>query len=387
VSYVANATEALRKLGHAPCIISADSDPAALTPDVYPLDWKARSGLTRLREALRFRINPRMAHRQRYSRALVLAARKAIRERGAELLEMEESFGLIQLVKPQLPIPILTKLHGPHFLNGPVLGVPADASFRQRVRTEGFGIAAADGVSAPSRDVLERTRAFYGMPLAEAQVIPYPAPNVPPEQRWTLEECDRSRLLFVGRFDRHKGGDVVIDAFNRVARRFPQIRLWFAGPADGPLVDDNGRRWTRAEYLSERAPEISQRIDWLGRQSNSALAELRRKAFLTIVSSRYETFGMVVLEAMAYGCPLVATRAGGIIELVEHGSNGILVSSGNPDELASALTALLEAPEMAAKLSRRAAEDAVSRFNSEAIARQSIAFYQTVLDRSAGRSD
>ena len=63
-----------------------------------------------------------------------------------QLLEMEESFGLVQLVKPQLAIPIVVRLHGPHFAVGPPLGVPADTTFRQRVRYEGVGIEKADAV-------------------------------------------------------------------------------------------------------------------------------------------------------------------------------------------------------------------------------------------------
>ncbi len=294
---------------------------------------------------------------------------------------MEESFGLVQLVKPRLPIPIVVRLHGPHFANGPALGVPADAVFRQRVSDEGVGIAKADAVSAPSRRVLEQTRAYYGQPLTGAAVIPNPSRAVPADQRWSLAECDRSRLLFVGRFDRHKGGDVVIDAFSRVVQRFPKVRLWFAGPTDQTLTDDQGRQWTLARYLAERAPDLADRIDWLGRQPNSSLGELRRKASVTIVGSRYENFPMVVLEALAFGSPLAATRTGGIVEIIEDGVNGVLAKPGDPDGLAAAILRLLEAPEFAAKIGRRAADDAVQRYHPDVIARTTASFHQSLLDR------
>jgi glycosyltransferase involved in cell wall biosynthesis len=380
VSYVDSITPALRRLGHTPCILSTHSNDANPPPDVYILEWQPRSALARLRDGLMFRIGSSESLRQRYAKALVQAARRAIAERGVELLEMEETFGLVQLVKPQLPIPIVVKLNGPHFANGAALGVPNDAAFRQRVHHEGIGIAKADAVSAPSHDILEQTREYYRLPLPGAAVIPYPTPAVPPEHRWALAECDPSRLLFVGRFDRHKGGDVVIDAFRRVAQRLPQVRLWFAGPDKG-LTDEQCRHWTLAKYIAEKAPDVAERIDWLGPQPNSSLAELRRKAFVTIVGSRYETFGIVVSEAMAYGCPLVATRTGGIAEIIEDGVTGVLARPGDPDDLAAAILRLLGAPELAAKLGRHAAVDAARRYHPDTIARETTTFHRSVLDR------
>ena len=146
------------------------------------------------------------------------------------------------------------------------------------------------------------------------------------------------------------------------------------------LTDEQGRRWTLAEYIAERAPEVAGRIDCLGRQPNASLAELRRKAFVTIVASRYENLPMVVLEAIAYGSPLAATRTGGIVEIIEDGVNGVLARPGDPDDLAAAILRLLEAPEFAAKLGRRAAEDAAPRYHPDTIARETAAFHQTVID-------
>ena len=385
VTYVDSATSGLRRQGHTVCILSAHSNnsSAGIQADVYPVGREELSTWSWIRDGLRFRISPSEALRQKYGRDLVHAAQRSIAERGVELLEMEESFGLAQLIKPRLPIPIVVRLHGPHFLNGPAVGVPDDADFHKRIRQEGAGIAKADAVSAPSREVLERTRAYYGLPLAGSTVIPNAAPIVSPEQRWSLAACDPSRLLFIGRFDRHKGGDTVIDAFRKIAQRLPEVRLWFVGHHEvQTLTDEQGRRWELAEFIAERAPDVADRIDCLGPLPPAVLADMRRKAFLTIVGSRYETFGIVVLEAMGYGCPLVATRTGGIVEIVQEGVNGLLARPGDPDDLASAIMRLLEQRELAAMLGQRAGADAARRYHPDVIARDTAAFYQEILDRS-----
>ena len=387
VTYVEAISAALRQLGHAPCILSAHTK-AGITPNpaasgVYPLNQEDRPMLSRMLDAIAFRLDPLTALRRKFSRALVRAARRAMAERPVELLEMEETFGLVQLVKPRLPIPIVVRLHGPHFVNGVAAGVPNDAAFRARVRYEGVGIARADAVSAPSLDILERTRTRYRLPLSEAVVIGCPAPVIPPDRRWRLADCDRERILFVGRFDRHKGGDVTIDCFRGVARRFPNVRLWFAGRDEG-LIDYEGRRWKLAHYLAERAPEVAERVDWLGSPSDSALRDLRRRAFLTIVASRYENFPMVVLEAMAHACPLAATRAGGIAEIAEDGVNCLLARPGDPEDLANTVSRLLADPELAARLGQRAGEDALRRYHPETIARQTAAFHESVLKNRSG---
>ena len=155
-------------------------------------------------------------------------------------------------------------------------------NFRRRVEMEGRAIRDADVITAPSHDVLVQTRAFYGTALDEAEVIPNPAPWM--TEPWHLNDADPKRILFVGRFDRHKGGDLIIDAFGRVLAKIPDARLWFVGPDRG-YIDTNGRTWHIEEYLRDRLPGAleSKCVEWLGPQPFSALAPLRRKALISVV--------------------------------------------------------------------------------------------------------
>ena len=123
---------------------------------------------------------------------------------------------------------------------------------RRRVPPPGPGRGAGDpaaacAITSPSLEILERTRAYYGLPLEGAEVIPPPTEMVPDRSRWAAES-DPETIVFVGRFDRHKGGDLVIDAFAQVARGRPGARLRFVGPDAGIFVDDEGRPRTIAEH-------------------------------------------------------------------------------------------------------------------------------------------
>ena len=122
----------------------------------------------------------------------------------------------------------------PWFLNGRALGAPEDEGFRRRVEEEGRAIRDADLITAPSHDVLEQTRAFYGLTLDEAEVIPDPAPRM--TEHWHLNDADPRRILFVGRFDRHKGGDLIIDAFGQVLAKFPTPTSGSSDPTGDTLI-------------------------------------------------------------------------------------------------------------------------------------------------------
>ena len=304
---------------------------------------------------------------------------------GLQLLEMEESFGWARRLAGQVPVPVVLRLHGPYFLTGAASGDAEDVAFHRRVRREGVGIRLADGVTAPSRFCLEGVRARYGLALEDAEVIPNPMSVVPEDDRWRLADCDRDQVLFVGRMDRLKGADLVIEAYRRLRERHPGLRLQLVGPDTG-LVDEAGRRWAVTAYLADRVPEAwaSGDIAWLGRQPREALGALRRRAMVTVVGSRFENFPMAVLEAMAHGCPIVAAEVGGIPELIQEERNGLLFRIGDAADLASKLGRLLAEPSLAARLGEQALKDCASRYDPDMLAARSVAFYRAVIAKAGG---
>ncbi len=302
-----------------------------------------------------------------------------------ELLEMEESFGNALHLIRALPIPVVVRLHGPWFLTGTADRVANDAAFRRRVEQEGRAIEAAAGVSAPSQATLDAVRRYYQLDLPNARVIPNPINVISSSEYWQPELASRPTILFVGRFSYLKGGDVVLKAFDEIARELPDARLVFIGPDNGVSNDSHERLDIHTFLKRNLTAEAQSRIEWLDRQSSHVIEQFRREAAVTIVASRFENFPYTLLEAMRVGSPVVATDTGGIPEVVRDGKTGLLVPPGDASALAGAVLRLLNAPAFAAKLGAVAAEDVAERFNPDKIAQQTLGFYNEVIERWKSR--
>jgi glycosyltransferase involved in cell wall biosynthesis len=301
-----------------------------------------------------------------------------------DILELEERQGLAFHLARLCPCPLVVRLHGPKAVLDLAITAPATCRWtedeKRVIAVEGRAIAAAAGVTAPSVDVLERTRAYYELPLEHAAVIPNPAPVMDGVAPWRGADSDSGHVLFVGRFDRCKGGDVLLDAFAEVARRDRAARLTFVGPDRGS-TDDTGRQWTIEEYLRTRLGDAHERVEWLGQRPAAEIGQLRRRAAVTVVCSRYESFGLTAVEAMAIGCPLVATAVGGLAEIVQDGRNGLLCRREDAGDLAEKILMLLADRALAERLGQQAGVDCAERYHPEVIARQTLAYYAHVLER------
>ena len=178
---------------------------------------------------------------------------------------------------------------------------------------------------------------------------------------------DAARLLTVGRLDfGHKGIDILIDALARVEAPF---RLDIVG--EGPKQAEYARL---AESLG-----VADRISFHGVEPQARLAERMRAADLFVLASRYENNPCVLIEAMASGLPVVATRVGGVPELVD-ATNGLLAEPRDPAALAGELEAALARLDDfdRAAIARRAVE----RFGREAIGRELAAVYEELVRRA-----
>jgi glycosyltransferase involved in cell wall biosynthesis len=384
VTSVATFAQTFNAMGHKVTILAGQVAQGTSDESVYDMSEGARSRsiARRVVDPLWYHIAPGSAFRSAARHDLLRMIRRARAERGIELIDMEESFGWARWIVQDMPIPVCVRLHGPWFLNGSILGVPQDREYRRRVRDEGKAIQFAHAVSAPSRDVLDKVRAFYGLELSEAEVVPNPTLPVPASERWRYDRCDPQQVVFIGRFDRHKGGDLIIEAFRHVLEAVPEAKLRFVGPDPGCRADD-GRTWNIESFIRDRIPGAleSGRVEWLGPLPFPRLAEIRRQGMVTVICSRYETFSMTAVEAMALGCPTIAANTGGIPEILRDGVNGVLHQPGDTIEIASKIIQLLKNPAQAAELGRQAAADCQGQFYPDVVAQRLIHFYRRVVAR------
>lgn len=156
-----------------------------------------------------------------------------------------------------------------------------------------------------------------------------------------LELSSGPLLVCVARLIEQKGHRWLLSAFRAVVEEFPQATLLLLG--DGPL----------RSQLEELAAELGllEHVQFAG-WSNKVSA-LLPGTDLFVLSSEWEGFGLVLLEAMAAGLPIVATRVGAIPEIVVHGETGWLVEAKNTPALASAIISALRAPEQMAEFGHR----------------------------------
>ncbi len=229
----------------------------------------------------------------------------------------------------------------------------------RRARAHAYGLRDLAGASHPGRDhIALRSPSQLARHIDNPLSLPAAAPV------WALDRCDRKRLLFVGRFDKRKGGDLVLRAFDALAKADPSLQLTFVGP-DGGVAEAHGRRLgfddARAILCDGSA---GSRIDYRGGLDPQQIYPLRANAYLTIVASRWENQSYTALEAMAQGCPLVSSDAGGQSEFVVDGSTGLLAKAGSDDELRERIATLLLDPHLAAELGRRAREHALTQHSS-----------------------
>jgi len=298
-----------------------------------------------------------------------------------DLIEVEESFGIAKYLVKQTNIPIVTRLHGPWFIHGPIMHQDKNDGYRARVSAEGEAIKLSDGVTAPSLDVLNRVREFYDIPLSNAQVIPNPVPPVPHENQWQERVGEKQTILVVGRFDLHKGGDLALDAFRLVALNNQDVELLFVGPDRGVVIRTVS--YSFDEYLEEFIPEtnIKKRIKFLGHCESEEISTLRKGATVTFMPSRYDNFPMSLLEALAVGSPIVAAAVGGMKEMIIDDYNGLLAVSESVESMAEKLTQLLNDTEKRHLFSINAIRDCQYRFSPETVAKQTEAFYRQVIDK------
>jgi glycosyltransferase involved in cell wall biosynthesis len=188
-------------------------------------------------------------------------------------------------------------------------------------------------------------------------------------------ERSASELLFVGRLVEKKGLRILLEAMPKVLAKHPAMRLTVAGA--GPLGVE----------LSElaRRLNISDKVDFLGMVTQSKLPEFYRRAtlaifpFLVAKSGDQEGFGLVQVEAMGCGCPVIAGDLPAIHDSIAHEESGLLVPPGNPEVLADIILRALNDPDLCFRMAREARKRVMEQFDWEVVAGKYAGLYDKLI--------
>ena len=271
------------------------------------------------------------------------------------------------LAKAGRHLPFITTLHGTD-----ITLVGLDRSYLPITR---FGIDESDGVTAISSHLRERTRENLGI-TREIEVIRnfvncdfyVRNPELVAQQRPRFARPGESLLVHLSNFRPVKRVLDVIETFARVSRALP-ARLLMIG--DGP-------ERSAAEFLAMRLG-VGDRVDFVGKQEN--VNELLPLSDLMLMPSEMESFGLAALEAMACRVPAVATRVGGVPELIDDGVNGLLYEVVDVDGMAAGAISILSDPALLERLSTASRRTAQDHFCASRIIPLYERYYERILSQ------
>jgi D-inositol-3-phosphate glycosyltransferase len=252
---------------------------------------------------------------------------------------------------------------------------------RYRIEAEGQIAASADRVICASEGETELLVAEYGVPAERIEVVPCGVDLDlfrPMNQRYARRRLDlpvdESTVLFVGRIEPLKGIDILLRA---VAQMDSHLCLLVVGgdEQDAPLKA--GLRSLAA------ALGIAKQVQFVDAVPHQRLPLYYTAADVCVIPSHYESFGLVALEAMACGVPVVASRVGGLQDTVRDGETGYLVPWQFPGPFAERLALLLGNPELRRSLGL-IARSAVERFRWSDVAAQVEAIYHELVGHHRG---
>src|SRR5678816_991165 len=332
--------------------------------------------LTELNERVRFHEVEMMSYplfeHQPYTLALATKMATVAEEENLDLLHVHyaipHSISAIlarESLKPRRRLPVVTTLHGTD-----ITLVGADRSYLPITR---YGIVQSDGVTAISNYLKEATREIFH--VDDITVIP----NFVCQTDYSRQPVDRLReslskdgeplLVHVSNFRPVKRPVDCIEILFRVLQKGIKTRLVMVG---------DGSERTNAEHRA-RCLGIYEHCSFVGKQPR--IVDYLSVSDVLLLPSEQESFGLAALEAMACEVPVIASRVGGIPEVITDGETGYLSKVGDVDKMAEDAARLLSDETLRKQMGKRGRESAVTRYRTDIVIPRYIEFYNRVLTK------
>lgn len=220
-------------------------------------------------------------------------------------------------------------------------------------------------VSGACREDVQRV---FQTPERKCRVLHNSLSDPLPGLKLGQAESAQNKLVCVGRMHPTKGQDTLIRAVAILKHLLPDITIEFIG--DGPFKE-------RCQQLAHDLG-VGDVCIFEGDIRHDEVLERMALATASVVPSRSEGFGLVNIESLAVGTPVVASRVGGIVEVIRDGVDGFLVPPDDPDALAEKLHLLLSNPQLRSTMSRNARERFLTTFEQSKVVKEHADWFETV---------
>jgi D-inositol-3-phosphate glycosyltransferase len=281
--------------------------------------------------------------------------------------------------------PIIQMFHTLGHMKNSVASSPAEWEAEERIEGEAEVMALADRLIAATPVERAQMVWLYGADAAKVSVIPcgvdldlfYPIPEDEAKQVLGLP-LQRCVILFVGRIEPLKGIDTLLRAIALITPELPcwrdELSVIIVGGAPGAGIEETQAELARLQALRAELG-IEDLVTFRGAKDQDTLNYYYSAAELVVMPSHYESFGMVALEAMSCGTPVVASKVGGLAFSVQDGQTGFLVPDGDAEALAGRIRLLLKDHDLRHQMGRQAVRWA-QRYGWPVIAQQIVDVYE-----------
>ena len=181
-------------------------------------------------------------------------------------------------------------------------------------------------------------------------------------------------IFCLSRIDKNKGHDLLLNAFDIVRKKISDVDLVIGGGSPKPQQREKEIFANMRKIIKKWGMQESVHI--IGYVPDELMAPYYRQAALFVLPSLFEPFGMTAIEAMACGTPVIASKFGGIKNVISSNQNGILINPENPEEFSNEIIALLKNKIKTKDIGQKGYETIVKYYSWEAIAKRHLTFYQ-----------
>jgi D-inositol-3-phosphate glycosyltransferase len=295
-----------------------------------------------------------------------------------------------EALRAEWGIPFVHMFHTLGVMKNRVAQTAAEFEGGYRIEGEHRVIQAADRIIAATQAEKSQLEFLYHADRRKISIVPpgvdtsrfYPIPGDEARAALEIPEDDRM-LLYVGRIEPLKGVDILIQAIARMHRsgvlsRWPHYLAIIGGDPDAS-PEFMSAEMARLQQLA-LSLGIGDLVVFLGKRGQDSLPYYYSAAEVVVVPSHYESFGMVALEAMACGTPVVASQVGGLAFLVQDGVTGFQVPDGDPDALCASVAHLVQDGSLRKRMGEHAA-DYARGYAWEKISPRILSVYREVIHK------